>query len=114
MPRRQLETLVAAAEVNGGSVENRDPALDGMFSTTCKCGKMFDTSKYVCLSRKMRKATVAKVKNQCTEYDKCKENFIRSLSLPYAGEVISKVKYQQARLSLVMKNTGKHTKKGFM
>jgi len=31
--RRQLETLVAASEVNGGSVEDRPPALDGMFST---------------------------------------------------------------------------------
>ena len=112
--RRQLETLIAAAEVNGGSVENRGPALDGMFSTICKYGKMSDVSKYVCSSQKMKKATVAKVKNHCTEYEKSEDNFIRSLSLLYAGGVISKVKYRQTRSSLVMKNTGKHTKKGFM
>ena len=44
--RRQLETLIAASEVNGGSVENRTPALDGMFSTVLKYGKMADISKY--------------------------------------------------------------------
>ena len=43
--RQQLETLMAAAEVNGGSVENRGPVLDGMFSTICKYGKMSDLSK---------------------------------------------------------------------
>ena len=71
-------------------------------------------SKYVCSSRKMRKTTVAKIKMQCVEYEKSEENFICSLSLLYAGGVISKVKYQQTRSSLVMKNTGRHTKKGFM
>lgn len=112
--RRQLETLIAAAEVNGGSAENSTPALDGMFSTICKYGKIGDMAKYVSSSQKMRKATVAKIKMQCTEYEKSDENFIRSLSLLYAGGVISKVKYQQTRSSLVMKNTGRHTKKGFM
>lgn len=34
--RRQLEPLVTASEVNGGSVENRTPALDGMFSSLIK------------------------------------------------------------------------------
>lgn len=112
--RRQLESLTASTEVNGGSSENRSPALDGMFSTLCKYGTMVDISKYVCSSRKMRKATVAKIKMQCVEYEKSEENFIRSLSLLYAGGVISKVKYQQTRSSMVMKNTGRHTKKGFM
>lgn len=51
---------------------------------------------------------------QCKEYEKSDKNFIHSLSLLYAGGVISKVKYQQTRLSLVMKNTGRHTKKGLM
>lgn len=83
--RRQLETLIAAAEVNGGSAENRTPALDGMFSTICKYGKIGDMAKYVSSSQKMRKATVAKIKMQCTEYEKSDENFIRSLSLLYAG-----------------------------
>ena len=112
--RRQLETLTAAAEINEGSVENRTPALDGMLSTICKYGKIGDIAKYVSSSKKIRKATVAKIKMQCTEYEKSDENYIRSLSLLYAGGVISKVKHQQTRSSLVMKNTGTHPKKGFL
>ena len=112
--RRQLETLTAAAEINGGSPENRAPALDGMFSTICKYGKIADISRYVCSSRKVKKATVTKIKMHCAEYEKSEENFIRSLSLLYAGGVISKVKYQQTRSSIAMKNTGRHTKKGFL
>ena len=91
--RRQLETLIASTEVNGGSAENRRPALDGMFSTLCNYSTMVDISKYVCSSQKMRKVTVAKIKMQCVEYEKSEENFIHSLSLLYAGGVISKVKY---------------------
>ena len=34
--RRQLETLIAATQVNGGTVENRTPALEGMISTVLK------------------------------------------------------------------------------
>lgn len=112
--RRQLETLTAAIEINGGSPESRAPALDGMFATFCKYGKIADISRYVCSSQKVKKATVAKIKMHCAEYEKSEENFIRSLSLLYAGGVISKIKYQQTRSSLVMKNTGRHTKKGFL
>ena len=43
--RRQLETLQAAAEINGGTVENRGPALDGMISTVLKYGKITDVTK---------------------------------------------------------------------
>ena len=38
--RRQLETLKAAAEINGGTVENRAPALAGMISTVLKYGEI--------------------------------------------------------------------------
>lgn len=60
----------------------------------------------------MRKASAAVIKGRVKEYEKCDENFIRSLSLLYAGGVIGKFKYQQSRSALVMKNTGKLTKKG--
>ena len=45
-------------------------------------------------------------------YEKSDENFVRSLSLLYAGVVIGKVKYEQVRSALVIKHTGKTTKKG--
>ena len=50
--RRQLETLLAATEVNGGSVENRSPALDGMFSTLTKYAKTPALSKYFSSKKK--------------------------------------------------------------
>lgn len=60
--RRRLETLVAATEVNGGSVENRPPALDGMFSTLTNYAKTAALSKYFSSSKKMRKASSLAVK----------------------------------------------------
>lgn len=48
--RRQLETCKAVAEVNGGTVENRTHALDGMISTVLKYGKIA-VSNYFCSKR---------------------------------------------------------------
>ena len=83
--RRQLETLIAASEVNGGSVENRGPALDGMFSAVFKYGKMANISKYFSSSKKLKRAAVTKIKVHAKEYEKSNENFIRSISLLYVG-----------------------------
>ena len=109
--RRQLETLVAATEVNGGSVEDRSPALDGMFSTLTKYAKTAALSKYFSSSKKMRKASLAVIKPQVKQYEQSDHNVIRSLSMLYAAGLMEKVKYEQTRSALVMKNTKKHTKK---
>ena len=109
--RRQLETLVAATEVNGGSVEDRSPALDGMFSTLTKYAKTAALSKYFSSSKKMRKASLAVIKPQVKQYEQSDHNVIRSLSMLYAGGLMGKVKYEQTRSALVMENTKKHTKK---
>ena len=109
--RRQLETLVAATEVNGGSVEDRSPGLDGMFSTLTKYAKTAALSKYFSSSKKMRKASLAVIKPQVKQYEQSDHNVIRSLSMLYAGGLMGKVKYEQTRSALVMKNTKKHTKK---
>ena len=106
--------LLAATEVNGGSVENRSPALDGMFSTLIKYEKIADLSKYYSSSKKMRKVTLAVIKAQVKVKSMSSQNFICSLSLLYAGGVIGEVKYQQSRSALVMRNNGKHTSKGSM
>lgn len=84
--RRQLETLIAATEINGGSMEDK--------------------------AKKLKKATLMEIKKEAQEYEKSNENFIRSLSLLYAGGVIGKVKYMQGRSALVMRHTGKSTKTG--
>ena len=77
--RRQLETLVAATEVNGGSVEDRSPALDGMFSTLTKYAKAAALSKYFSSSKKMRKASLAVIKSHVKQYEQSDHNVIRSL-----------------------------------
>lgn len=110
--RRQLETLQATAEINGGTVENIGPALDGMISTVLKYGKITDITKHFCSSKKMKKAALVKIKAETERYEKSNENFIRSLPLLYAGGIIGKVKYEQGRSALVMKHTEKTTKKG--
>ena len=112
--RRQLGTLQAAAEINGGSVENRGHALDGMIhvSTVLKNGKITDITKYFCSSKKMKKEALVKKKAETEGYKKSNENLICSLSLLYAGGVIGKVKYEHGRSSLVMKHAEKTTKKG--
>ena len=110
--RRQLETLIAATEINGGSMEDRAPALEGMVSTVLKYSKVTDVAKYLSSSKKLKKVTLMEIKKEAQEYEKSNENFIRSLSLLYAGGVIGKVKYMQGRSALVMRHTGKSTKTG--
>ena len=114
--RRKLETILAATAIHGGTIENREPALNGMFSTLLKYGKTSDFNRYVSTSGKMRKAVIGKVKfkRDVKEYEKSRENFIRSVSLLYAGGILGKMKYEQARSAAVMKNSGKQTKKGYL
>lgn len=109
--RRQLETLAAATEVNGGSVEDRSPALDGMYSTQTRYAKTAALSKYFSSSKKMRKTSLAVIKPQVKQYEQSDHNVISSLSMLYAGGLMGKVKYEQTRSALVMKNTKKDTKK---
>ena len=109
--RRKLETILAATAIHGGTIENREPALNGMFSTLLKYGKTSDFNRYVSTPGKMRKAVIGKVKRDVKEYEKSRENFIRSVSLLYAGRILGKMKYEQARSAAVMKNSGKQTKR---
>lgn len=75
---RQLETLIAALEVNGGSVENRGPALGGMFSTVLKYSKKADISKYFDSSEKLKRAAAMKINAQAKACEESNENFTRS------------------------------------
>ena len=45
--RRQLETLLASADIHGGSVDNGKPALDGMIVTVLKYSKVDDPTEYI-------------------------------------------------------------------
>ena len=96
----------------GGSMENQKPALDGMFSTIIKYGKPKYVNEYLDKSGQFRTVCARQSKKQVALYEKSNDNFIRSLSLLYAGGIIGKVKYELARSALVMKNNGKKTKLG--
>ena len=89
-------------------VLNRPTAYLGLM----KYGTIADLCKYVKSSKKIKKASAAVISGHVKEYEKCDQNFIRSLSLLYAGVMNGKVKYQQSRSALIMKNTGKLTKNG--
>ena len=67
--RRQLETLIAATEINGGSMEDRAPALEGMVSTVLKYSKVTDVAKYLSSSKKLEKATLMEIKKEAQEYE---------------------------------------------
>ena len=54
--RRQLETLLASAEIHGGSVENRKPALDGMIATVFKYSEVDNLTEYVSKQVKFKKS----------------------------------------------------------
>ena len=45
--RRQLETFLASAAINGGSIQYREPPLDGMFSTILKYANVHEISKFI-------------------------------------------------------------------
>lgn len=45
--RRQLETFLASAAINGCSIEYRGPPLDGMFSTILKYANVHEISKFI-------------------------------------------------------------------
>ena len=62
--RRQVETLLASAEINGGSIENRKPAIDGMFSTILKYTHADDMSQYLKAPGKLATSYAKVVKDQ--------------------------------------------------
>ena len=62
-------------------MEDRAPALEGMVSTVLKYSKVTDVAKYLSSSKKLKKATLMKIKKEAQEYEKSNENFIRSLSI---------------------------------
>ena len=112
--RRQLETLLACAEIHGGSADNREPALDGMCSTLEKYGTDEKLKQYSQSSKKFQKANKDLVKTAIKKFEKSDDNNIRSCALLYAGGVTSKRKYESTRSILSTSSTGNKTEKGFL
>ena len=82
--RRQKETSLASAAINGGSMENQKPAQHGMFATM-KYGKTEDVNEYVNKSGQFRTVFASLSKKQVALYKKSNDNLICSLSVLYVG-----------------------------
>ena len=109
--RRLLEILLAATKIDGGSVEDRQPALDGMVATLDKYCSVKSVKKYLG-SGKLRKANVEAVSEEVKNFEMSKDNVTRSVSLLYAGGLLSKRKYLQTRSALSTQCIGTKTEKG--
>ena len=112
--RRIQETLLAASEINGGSKENRQPAIDGLFLTVDRYASVETCMKYLGSSTKLRDASVLLHKKHVSKFEASQENVTRSLSMLYAGGLLSKRKYAQNRSALSTFSTGNVTEKGYL
>ena len=77
--RRQQETLLAATEINGGSIDNRKPVLDGMFATILKYSHADDLSEYIAKPGRLKKSYSKLAKSHTKDYEQTEGN----LSGPY-------------------------------
>ena len=111
--RRIQEMLLAASEINGGSKENRQPAIDGLFLTLDKYASVETCVKYLGSSKKLRDASIL-IKKHVSKFEASDENVTRSLSMLYAGSLLSKRKYAQVRSALSTFSTGNITEKGYI
>ena len=94
-------------------MEDRQPALDGMVGTLDKYCSVKSVKKYLG-SRKLRKANVEAVSEEVKNFEMSKDNVTRSVSLLYAGGLLSKWKYLQTRSALSTQCIGTKTEKGHM
>ena len=112
--RRIQEMLLAATEINGGSKENRQPAIDGLSLTFDKYASVETCVKYLGSSKKLRDASILINNKHVSKFEASDENVTRSLSMLYAGSLLSKRKYAQVRSALSTFSTGDITKKGYI
>ena len=110
--RRIQEMLLAASEINGGSKENRQPAIDGLFLTLDKYASVETCVKYLGSSKKLRDASILINKKHVSKFEASDENVTRSLSMLYAGSLLSKRKYGTSQVSLKYFFHWQHNRKG--
>ena len=94
---RRMEMMDAALAINGGTIANRKPAIDGLWNTFIHKVSRKDLITNVKTSPKMTKAIPDIVNKTIREYEKNEANMIRSVSVLYSGGLMSKLKYQRTR-----------------
>lgn len=103
---------VSGSAVKGKSCGDDTPVLDGLWSTLiCTASKPAMTNYINKSSQCMHEIIPNIVKAKIKEYEKSKENRVRSMRVLYEGGLISKRKYTSIRNSSdVVKETGKKRK----
>ena len=92
---RRKELLEASYQINGATIVNRKPALDGLWYTTVKALSGKDLVDNCRPSRKMTDNVIPKIANErLMAYEKSETNYLRSINVLYSGGLMSKDKYK--------------------
>lgn len=108
---RPIHVSGSAAKGTGSCEENR-PVLDGLWSTLVCTASKPEMANYITKSNQCMHDIIPNiVKAKIKQYEKSKENQVRSMRVLYEGGLISKRKYTSIRNSSdVVKETGKKRK----
>ena len=107
---RRKQLLEASYQINGATIVNRKPALDGLWYTTVKALSGKDLVDSGRASRKMTDNVIPKIANErLMAYEKSETNYLRSINVLYSGGLMSKDKYKSVRLALAFEG-----QKGFV
>ena len=112
--RRMQETLLACSEIHGGTEENRQPAIDGLFMTLDRYATLETCKTFIGHSKKLSRASALIHKENVITFEESQQNINRSFSMLYAGGLLSKRKYAQSRSALGTFSTGTTTTKGYL
>ena len=103
LKRRRSETFDMALVVHGGTKDNPEPALDGLYDTLSKRCKTNELGNYVLKDTKIAKYVISKSsKDDVITFENSDANSLRSIATYYNAGVLGKRKYQAIRLSTSM------------
>ena len=104
--RRMQETLLACSEIHGGTEENQQPAIDGLFMTLDRYATLEICKTFIGHSKKLSRASTLIHKENVITFEESQQNINHSFSMLYAGGLLSKRKYAQSRSALGTFSTG--------
>ena len=108
------ETLLASSEIHGGTKENQQPAINGLFITLNRCASIETCKNFILGSKKIGSASASIHKQDVSKFEESEQNVNRSFSMLYAGGILNKRKYAQTRSSLRTYAIGTTTENGYL
>lgn len=92
--------------IHGGTKSNIKPALDGLYCTIKKKCNTSAFGDYILTNKTVTNYILKKCKQKhLTEFEKSRENVLRSIATFYTSGVMGKRKYQSVRISTSMKSS---------